>query len=106
MMPPVEATTASGYDLSFGTNVLGKSLLSYLLIRIHTYRGPGHFYFTKLLLPILIQTSGTFGAPTRIVNTSSSAHYLSMHDFNTFKDGPTRRKLTIMQLYGQSKWVS
>ncbi|KAJ6575423.1 NAD(P)-binding protein [Mycena capillaripes] len=90
MMPPVEATTTSGYDLSFGTNVLGKL----------------HFYLTKLLLPILIQTARTTGRPARVVNTSSSSHYLAMHDFNTFKDGPARRKLNLMQIYGQSKWAN
>ncbi|KAF8181342.1 NAD-P-binding protein [Mycena galopus ATCC 62051] len=88
MMPPVEKTTATGYDLSFGTNVLG------------------HFYLTKLLLPILMQTARTTGQPTRVINTSSSAHYLAMHDFNTFKDGPARRKLGLIQIYGQSKWAN
>ncbi|KAJ6576413.1 hypothetical protein DFH09DRAFT_1149262 [Mycena vulgaris] len=88
MMPPVEATTANGYDLSFGTNVLG------------------HFYLTKLLLPLLIQTAGITEEPTRVVNTSSGSHYLAMHDFNTFKDGPARRKLNLMQIYGQSKWAN
>ncbi|KAJ7040310.1 NAD-P-binding protein [Mycena alexandri] len=88
MMPPVEATTASGYDLSFGTNVLG------------------HFYLTKLLLPILIKTAASTGTSTRVVNTSSGSHYVAMYDFNTFKDGPARRKLTLMQLYGQSKWAN
>ncbi|KAJ6619837.1 NAD-P-binding protein [Mycena sp. CBHHK59/15] len=86
MMPPIEAATASGYDLSFGTNVLG------------------HFYLTKLLLPVMIQTARSTGVPTRVVNTSSGSHYLAMYDFNAFKDGPARRKLSLMQLYGQSKW--
>ncbi|KAJ6503224.1 hypothetical protein C8R47DRAFT_1174839 [Mycena vitilis] len=90
MMPPVEATTASGYDLSFGTNVLG------------------HFYLTKLLLPILMQTAEMTRRPSRVVSSSSGSHYVAMYDFIAFKDGPVRRKLNLMQLYGpgQSKWVS
>ncbi|KAJ7651646.1 hypothetical protein DFH06DRAFT_1282855 [Mycena polygramma] len=88
MMPPVEATTASGYDLSFGTNVLG------------------HFYLTKLLLPSLMKTAEMTGEPSRVVNTSSGSHYVAMYDFNAFKDGPARRKLNLMQLYGQSKWAN
>ncbi|KAJ4466343.1 NAD-P-binding protein [Lentinula lateritia] len=88
MMPPIEATTTTGYDLSFATNVLG------------------HFYLSKLLLPIMIQTAQNTATPSRIVNTSSGSHYLAMYDFNTFKDGPLRRKLSLMQIYGQSKWAN
>ncbi|KAF9465125.1 hypothetical protein BDZ94DRAFT_1307286 [Collybia nuda] len=86
MMPPVEKTTPAGYDLSFGVNVLG------------------HFFFTKLLLPIMMQTSKTTGIPSRIVTTSSGAHYLAKYDFNAFKDGPARKKMNLIDLYGQSKW--
>ncbi|KAJ6469624.1 NAD(P)-binding protein [Mycena vitilis] len=71
MMPPVEAATASGYDLSFGTNVLAPRLL-----------------------PILMRTAEMTCEPSRVVNTSSSIHYLAMYNFNTFKDGPARRKLS------------
>ncbi|KAJ7170180.1 NAD-binding protein [Mycena filopes] len=88
MMPPVERTTSNGYDLSFATNVLG------------------HFYLTQLMIPVLIRTAATSGQPTRVVNTSSGSHYLAMYDFNTFKDGPARRKLNLMQIYGQSKWAN
>lgn len=41
MVSPVEQKTANGYDLQFGTNVLGHSL------------------FTTLLLPVLIHTTQT-----------------------------------------------
>jgi retinol dehydrogenase-12 len=39
MVPPIEQLTADGYDLQFGTNVVGP------------------FYFTKLLLPTLLSTA-------------------------------------------------
>jgi NAD(P)-dependent dehydrogenase (short-subunit alcohol dehydrogenase family) len=39
MMPPPSELTTQGFDLQFGTNVIGP------------------FYFTKLLLPLLLQTA-------------------------------------------------
>ncbi|KAF8547993.1 NAD(P)-binding protein, partial [Imleria badia] len=41
MTPPIDMLTDDGYDLQFGTNVLG------------------HFYFTKLVLPTLLSTAKT-----------------------------------------------
>jgi len=89
MFPPWEKTTADGYDLQFGTNVLG------------------HFYLTKLLLPELI--AGAQASPdgkARVVNTSSMGHQVlnPSLDFDTFKDGPARKKLDNKKLYGQSKF--
>ncbi|KAH7926405.1 NAD(P)-binding protein [Leucogyrophana mollusca] len=87
MVPPVERVTANGYDLQFGTNVLG------------------HFYFTKLLLPTLISTAqASPDGHVRVVTTSSSAHLFGNLDFNTFKDGPARKKLSTNVLYCQSKF--
>ncbi|KAJ6556182.1 NAD(P)-binding protein [Mycena capillaripes] len=57
MGPPIEQLTAQGYDLTFGTNVLG------------------HFYLTKLLLPTLLATAAP-GKPARVINTSSTASEL------------------------------
>ncbi|CAE6375417.1 unnamed protein product [Rhizoctonia solani] len=60
MVPPVEQRTADGYDLQFGTNVLG------------------HYLFTTLLLPTLIYTaknSSLARGHVRVINTSSSAVY-------------------------------
>jgi len=85
MHPPIDQLTADGYDLQFGTNVLG------------------HFYFTKLLLPTLVATAKT--APegkARVVNTASIMHMFGSLNFNAFKDSPVRRKSKLV-LYSQSK---
>ncbi|KAF8187405.1 NAD(P)-binding protein [Mycena galopus ATCC 62051] len=86
MGPPIEQLTTQGYDLTFGTNVLG------------------HFYLTKLLLPTLLSTAAP-GKPARIVNTSSTASQLFGEDinYNTLKDSPARKKLGPNRLYYQSK---
>lgn len=87
MVPPIELVTADGYDLQFGTNVLG------------------HYYFTKLLLPILISTAkATPEGKVRVVNLASCAHLFGGLDFNTFKDGPARKKCSRTSLYNQSKF--
>ena len=93
MIPPLESVTADGYDLQFGTNVLG------------------HFYLTKLLLPLLIESAKTSpDHKARVVTTSSIAHLFGTLDFDTFRDGPQRRAmggyLGALRLYGQSKFVS
>ncbi|KAH7924206.1 NAD(P)-binding protein [Leucogyrophana mollusca] len=86
MNSPVEMLTEDGYDLQFGTNVLG------------------HFYLTKLLMPLLLSTAknATEGI-ARVVNTSSNGHALSGLHFNAMKDSPARRKMSTYALYGQSK---
>ncbi|KAG1735504.1 hypothetical protein EDB19DRAFT_1723858 [Suillus lakei] len=87
MAPPIELVTADGYDLQFGTNVLG------------------HYYFTKLLLPILTSTAeATPEGKVRVVNVASCAHLFGSLDFNTFKDGPARKKYSRTGLYNQSKF--
>ncbi|KAG2121877.1 hypothetical protein DEU56DRAFT_90952 [Suillus clintonianus] len=87
MASPVELVTADGYDLQFGTNVLG------------------HYYFTKLLLPILTSTAkSTSEGNVRVVNVASCAHLFGGLDFNTFKDGPARKKCSTAGLYNQSKF--
>ena len=89
MNPPVEMLTDDGYDLQFGTNVVG------------------HFYFTKLVMPALLAAAATSSDGTaRVVNTSSNAHWFSRLNFNTFKDSPARRKMNTWVRYGQSKTVS
>ncbi|KDR82946.1 hypothetical protein GALMADRAFT_238637 [Galerina marginata CBS 339.88] len=87
MACPIEQLTAQGYDLQFGTNVLG------------------HFYFTKLLIPnLLAGAKSSADGKARVVNTSSFASRIaSTVDFNTVKDSPARKKLGTQMLYCQSK---
>ncbi|THH16750.1 hypothetical protein EW146_g3938 [Bondarzewia mesenterica] len=96
MTPPMDDVTAQGYDSQFGTNVLG------------------HFFFTTLLLPVLLRTAASSTNPThkaRIVNVSSNAHELMTVpggiNWDSLRKGeaatPARRKLGKNALYGQSK---
>jgi NAD(P)-dependent dehydrogenase (short-subunit alcohol dehydrogenase family) len=88
LAPPIDTLTPDGYDLTFGINALG------------------HFYFTTLLLPTLIATAKTSpDGKTRIVNTASSAHLFIKLDFDAFRDGPARRKLSPNALYANSKYA-
>ncbi|TBU25108.1 NAD(P)-binding protein [Dichomitus squalens] len=87
MVPPIEQVTADGYDLQWGTNVLG------------------HYYFTVLLLPALL--AGVKSSPdhhARVVTTASSGAYLDTLHWETFKDTPERKKLSKENLYFQSKF--
>ncbi|KAJ7070628.1 NAD-P-binding protein [Mycena amicta] len=89
MRPPIEQLTKQGYDLQFGTNVLG------------------HFYLTQLLLPTLLSTASTSGKPTRIIHTSSLSTHMfngTSIDFNTVKESPKRVTLGTAWLYHQSKF--
>ncbi|KAF9021999.1 NAD(P)-binding protein [Hymenopellis radicata] len=86
MWCPVEMVTKDGYDMQWGTHVVG------------------HWYFTKLLIPTLIATAEKSpDKHVRVVNTATSGHLFGAIDFNTLKDGPARRKLTTQQLYFNSK---
>ncbi|KAF5337815.1 hypothetical protein D9758_015699 [Tetrapyrgos nigripes] len=111
MGPNFEDLTAQGYDLQWGTNVLGPSYFASWSINAISYRvllsSIGHFYLTKLLLPILISTAEKNpDGKARVVNTSSSGHHgCQKLDFNTFRDSPARKKLgSFPGLYGQSKF--
>ena len=82
MWPAVDLLTADGYDLQFGTNVLG------------------HFYFTELLMPALrMGAKMAPGERVRVVTTSSSGAYLGALDYTTFKDTPERKKVSKEALY-------
>ncbi|CAE6471125.1 unnamed protein product [Rhizoctonia solani] len=92
--PPLEAKTAQGYDLQFGTHVLG------------------HYLFTTLLLPMLLRTVKSSGAPVRVINVSSIKHlfaprggldYDSLVPYSPDADR-VRDRMGGDKLYCQSKW--
>jgi retinol dehydrogenase-12 len=106
MFPSMEEVTKDGYDLQFGTNVLGKAFERSSWNLALTDVDAGHFYFTKLLLPRLLSTAQTSPPGTvRVVNVSSAAAYFGKLNFNTFKDGPARKKVSKLKGYTQSKYV-
>jgi NAD(P)-dependent dehydrogenase (short-subunit alcohol dehydrogenase family) len=78
MAPPKRLETADGFELQFGTNVLG------------------HFALTALLLPALQKASGT----PRIVTIASIAHKRGTIDFD---DLQAVRSYNPMRSYRQSK---
>ncbi|KAG8743396.1 hypothetical protein FRC10_012122 [Ceratobasidium sp. 414] len=95
MASPVDMKTAAGYDLQFGTNVLG------------------HYLFTTLLLPVLIHTAQTSPrGHARVVNTASNGHWFAPKggiDYSTLvpndpESDERRKKLSTEWLYAQSKW--
>lgn len=73
----------------------------------------GHFYFTKLLLPLLTATAKNAPANSvRVINVSSLGHYLGAPEgirWDTLVRGQesleARRKLGSARLFGQSKTV-
>jgi hypothetical protein len=79
----------------------------------HVMAGAGHFYLTKLLLPLLTATATKAPAKTvRVVNVSSVGHYLGAPEgirWTTIVPGTesreARKKLGSTRLFGQSKTV-
>ena len=116
MYPPVELVTQDGYDVQFGTNVIGAWVVRCLQPVFPSasesssaFRAcAGHFYLTKLLLPLLLASAKSSPDGTaRVINTSSMGHsFVSGIDFDTIRDGPKRIKAGTMKLYSQSKFVS
>ena len=78
-----------------------------------SHASAGHFYLTKLLLPLLVTTAKKSPAGTiRVINVSSIAHYMAAPEGIRWSTlGPeddahvARRKLGITRVYGQSKLV-
>ncbi|KAJ7501836.1 NAD-P-binding protein [Mycena galericulata] len=96
MISPPDQLTAQGYDLQFGTNVIG------------------HFFLTELLLPALTKSYEESKVPARIINTSSSGHQFAPGEgmeLASLKGGPERDAwvkkssdfMCRWKLYGQSK---
>ncbi|PCH40328.1 NAD(P)-binding protein [Wolfiporia cocos MD-104 SS10] len=86
MVPPIEMVTKDGYDMQFGTNVVG------------------HHLFTQLLVPALV--AGKRASPdhhARIITTSSAAAMSGFINWDTLKDGPVRRARSTRAMYAQSK---
>ncbi|TDL20585.1 NAD(P)-binding protein [Rickenella mellea] len=87
MACPIDQLTKDGYDLQFGTNVLG------------------HFFFTELLMHALFNVARSSpGEKARVVTTSSLANYFGDLDWDTFTDTPARKKKGTQFLYSQSKF--
>jgi len=90
MSPPIDQLTADGYDLQFGTNVLG------------------HAHFTLCLIPELIEgAKSSSDGKARVVNISSDASYETSSlgvDFDTLTDTPRRKSRGTSGLYCQSKF--
>ncbi len=74
---PPPGKTEDGFEIQFGTNVLG------------------HFALTGLLLPLLSKTPGA-----RIVTLSSTAHWFAKIDFDNLN---AERNYDKTKAYGQSK---
>lgn len=92
MFPPAGSLSAQGVDLQFATNVLG------------------HFFLTNLLVPLLDKSAFKADGFPRVVNTSSSGHWLLASKggilFDTLKVGEGEpNPLDVYRLYGQSKLV-
>jgi NAD(P)-dependent dehydrogenase (short-subunit alcohol dehydrogenase family) len=84
MAPPKRLETADGFELQFGTNVLG------------------HFALTGLMLPSLIRAAAADGSTERprIVTLASIAHKRGRIDFD---DLQSMQRYSPMQSYQQSK---
>ncbi|KIP08126.1 hypothetical protein PHLGIDRAFT_70021 [Phlebiopsis gigantea 11061_1 CR5-6] len=87
MWCPLDQFTTEGYDMQWGTNVVG------------------HFFLTELL--VLALAAGAKTSPdghARVVTTSSSgAYFASGLQWETFKAHPNRHKMGPKALYFQSK---
>ncbi|MDR5826526.1 oxidoreductase [Caballeronia sp. LP006] len=82
MAPPRRAETADGFELQFGTNVLG------------------HFALTGLLLPAIEMAAESASERPRIVTIASIAHKTGRLDFD---DLQATRHYSPMSSYRQSK---
>jgi NAD(P)-dependent dehydrogenase (short-subunit alcohol dehydrogenase family) len=82
MAPPKRRETTDGFELQFGTNVLG------------------HFALTALLMPALEQAAACSAGRPRVVTIASIAHKGGQLDFD---DLQSARSYSPMRAYRQSK---
>ena len=82
MAPPKRLQTADGFELQFGTNVLG------------------HFALTALLMPALEQAAASSNDRPRIVTIASIAHKRGQLNFDDLQSAKT---YSPMKAYQQSK---
>ena len=82
MAPPARKETADGFELQFGTNVLG------------------HFALTSLLMPALDRAAAESDERPRIVTVASIAHKRGQLNFD---DLQSARNYSPMKAYQQSK---
>lgn len=85
---PLDQVTSQGYDLQFGTMVLG------------------HYLFTMELLPVLLRVNETTPKmKARVISVSSVNHELVRSlNLAAMKEGPARRALNPQTFYDQSKF--
>ena len=93
---PKDALTPEGYELQFGINALGP------------------YYFTKLLIPILISSAPTSSdTKTRIITISSVSHLRAPKGgvrWETLQGNGDvamkgKKSMSEQVIYAQSKWV-
>jgi NAD(P)-dependent dehydrogenase (short-subunit alcohol dehydrogenase family) len=82
MAPPKRLETADGFELQFGTNVLG------------------HFALTALLVPALERAAAQQAAPPRVVMVASIAHKRGQLDLD---DLQSKQNYSPMKSYQQTK---
>lgn len=105
MWCPIDQLTVDGYDMQFGTNVIGQSAILSISFEANLFHA-GHFFFTELLMPALIEgAKSTPDGHARVVTTSSSGAYGETLHYETLRDGPARKALGTVHLYFQSKFV-
>ena len=76
--------TADGFDIQFGTNYIG------------------HFHFTQLLMPVLLNTAAT--TPVRVVVVSSDSHYGPPLDYSKLPSMSAKEHSSV-RCYQQSKYA-
>ncbi|EJU01291.1 NADP-binding protein [Dacryopinax primogenitus] len=96
MIPPVDQVTQQGYDLTWGTNLIGNG------------------YVTILFLPILLASAKTVpDGKVRVINTSSNAHWFAPKggiDWDWVEgkkpaDSKTSPPPAAYDRYSMSKWA-